>query len=164
MSENIRGSENGNLAHSTNWAFTCPEFSGLKYFCTNVPLPGITANYSEASTPYGTVYEAGSTTTFDSLSMTFLVNEDLSNWLEIFKHLRGVQPVESEQEHIDFDGHEEFDITLIYYLNSNTVGHKFFFKNARLVSLSGMDFDTTDSVNANLTATVEFVIQDMIVE
>ncbi len=87
-------------ADPTKFKFSIVKLPKVEYFCTQVNLPGIAIadNYSQP-TPFRDIPLPGEKLTYEPLSVTFLVDENLENYQEIHGWLRG----------LGFPGgHEEF--------------------------------------------------------
>ena len=71
--------------------FSILKLPKVEYFCTQVNLPGITLGGSlEQKTPLKDIPIPGDKLTYDPLSMTFLVDENLENFQEIHGWLVGL--------------------------------------------------------------------------
>jgi|TARA_B000000532_G_C18703171_1_gene334881 hypothetical protein len=87
-------------ADPTKFKFNILKLPKVEYFCTQVNLPGVSLadNYTQP-TPFRNIPLPGEKLEYESLAMTFLVDENLENYQEIHGWLRG----------IGFPGgHEEF--------------------------------------------------------
>ena len=87
-------------ADPTKFKFSIIKLPKVEYFCTQVNLPGISIsdNYSQP-TPFRDIPLPGEKLSYEPLSVTFIVDENLENYQEIHGWLRG----------IGFPGgHEEF--------------------------------------------------------
>ena len=87
-------------ADPTKFKFSIVKLPKVEYFCTQVNLPGISIsdNYSQP-TPFRDIPLPGEKLSYEPLSVTFIVDENLENYQEIHGWLRG----------IGFPGgHEEF--------------------------------------------------------
>ena len=78
-------------ADPTKFKFNVLKLPKVEYFCTSVNLPGIsiTDNYTQP-TPFRDIPMPGEKLTYDKLSLTFLVDENLENYQEIHGWLRGL--------------------------------------------------------------------------
>jgi len=78
-------------ADPTKFKFSIVKLPKVEYFCTQVNLPGIAIadNYSQP-TPFRDIPLPGEKLTYEPLSVTFLVDENLENYQEIHGWLRGL--------------------------------------------------------------------------
>lgn len=78
-------------ASPTQFKFNILKLPKVEYFCTQVNLPGITLGGSlEQKTPLKDIPLPGDKLSYDPLSMTFLVDENLENFQEIHGWLVGL--------------------------------------------------------------------------
>ena len=90
-------------ASPTQFKFSILKLPKVEYFCTAVNIPGISLGSTNQPTPLKVIPQPGDTLTYDNLSMTFMVDENLENYQEIHGWLRG----------LGFPGgHEEFKTLL----------------------------------------------------
>ena len=79
--------QNYNPLNSGGWNVTFSRFPHLRFFCTSVTLPGLSVQNTKYETPYGpfpvpgSMLENGS----QSISLTFMIDEDMNNWLELVR-------------------------------------------------------------------------------
>jgi hypothetical protein len=78
-------------ADPTKFKFNILKLPKVEYFCTAVNLPGVSLadNYSQP-TPFRDIPLPGEKLSYDRLSMSFLVDENLENYREIHGWLRGL--------------------------------------------------------------------------
>jgi len=77
-------------ASPTQFKFGIIKLPKVEYFCTAVNIPGITLGSSNQPTPLKQIPQPGDTLTYENLSMTFLVDENLENYQEIHGWLVGL--------------------------------------------------------------------------
>ena len=78
-------------ADPTKFKFNVIKLPKVEYFCTQVNLPGVSIadNYTQP-TPFRDIPMPGEKLSYDRLSLTFLVDENLENYQEIHGWLRGL--------------------------------------------------------------------------
>lgn len=78
-------------ADPTKFKFNITKLPKVEYFCTAVNLPGVSLqdNYTQ-QTPFRDIPLPGEKLSYDRLSMTFVVDENLENYQEIHGWLRGL--------------------------------------------------------------------------
>ena len=69
------------------------------FFCQSVSVPGITLGEFEQQTPLINIPIPGDKLEFESLSATFLIDEDLANYIEIMTWMKGLGTPESLTEY-----------------------------------------------------------------
>ena len=82
----------------------------ISYFCQSVSIPGIQVEALDRPTNIGmlSIPVAGAPVV-DDFEITFIVNEDLSNWLEIYNWMRSLTT---------FDDYDEYQETNTHYSNA----------------------------------------------
>jgi len=77
-------------ASPTQFKFGIIKLPKVEYFCTAVNIPGITLGSFNQPTPLKAIPQPGDQLTYENLSMTFLVDENLENYQEIHGWLVGL--------------------------------------------------------------------------
>ena len=62
----------------------------LQYFCQTVTLPGISTSEIPVQNPFVELYAPGEKAIYDTLNITFLVDAEMTAWLEIHDWLRAM--------------------------------------------------------------------------
>ena len=77
-------------ANPTQFKFQVIKLPKVEYFCTAANLPGINLGTAEQITPLKDIPLPGDRLQYDTLNITFLVDENLENYQEIHGWLRGL--------------------------------------------------------------------------
>ena len=77
-------------ASPTQFKFQITKLPKVEYFCTAVNLPSLTISETSQPTPFVDLPLPGTKLNYGTLSMTFLVDENLENFQEIHGWLRGL--------------------------------------------------------------------------
>tara|TARA_X000001382_G_C3123375_1_gene163929 strand:- start:22 stop:645 length:624 start_codon:yes stop_codon:yes gene_type:complete len=77
-------------ASPTQFKFQISKLPKVEYFCTQVNLPSLTISETSQPTPFVDLPLPGTKLTYGTLTMTFLVDENLENFQEIHGWLRGL--------------------------------------------------------------------------
>ena len=77
-------------ASPTQFKFSITKLPKVEYFCTAANLPGLNLGTAEQITPLKDIPMPGDRLVYDSLNITFLVDENLENYREIHGWLTGV--------------------------------------------------------------------------
>lgn len=122
-------------------------YPNLEYFCTSTSIPGI--SMSEAASPFkgSNIAFQGDRLTFDDLTVTFNVTEDMDNYLETYNWMMDI--VNGEYNGIT-------DATLIILNSHNNKSKEITFKEVFPTSLSGLEFNVNTNDIEYLTAEVTF--------
>ena len=161
--------ENKNFLAPVGFRFIMDRTPNTVYFCQSVNLPEISIGVREIQTPVKEYQVPGDKMTFGELSLTFLINENLDNFYEIYDWMKGLtNPKDFDQfpkyiASVDDDGRTLDDFTklttdarlLILDSNYNTTSTVVFF-NLFPISLSGVRFTSDANDIDYVTADVTF--------
>tara|TARA_Y100001973_G_C5198778_1_gene336146 strand:- start:2487 stop:3047 length:561 start_codon:yes stop_codon:yes gene_type:complete len=151
----------------------CPK---VDFLCNKANLPTITLGVAQQTSYLKNIPVPGDKMSFDDLVVSFIVDENLENYLQIYDWMTGLGFPESLQQFEDIkrksryfpefnEGFNERSDGTLMVLNSNynTVA-KVKFKDLFPFALTGIPFDATLTQEQFFTATVSFkyTIFDMI--
>ena len=161
--------KNRNFLSPTGFKFIMDKAPKVSFFGNQVNIPQMTLGVAEQPTYLRDIPLPGDKIQFDDFSLRFLVDEDLSNYMEIFSWIRALGFPESLEEIYawqkkDFDikqpakTQESFysDATLEILTSSQNPNFKVKFMDMFPTSLSTLEFDATDQDISYLTADVTF--------
>lgn len=151
---------NTSLLQPTKFQFIFARMPNLTYFCQNVSLPGAGLSEIIRNTPFVDLYVPGEKLVYEPIDITFLVDEDLRTWLEIYDWMVGLTfPEDFNQyrrmlkEKSDFGGTVS-DATLTILTNKNQTNIRVKFKDCFPTSLGALPFDSTSDANQVMTSTL----------
>ena len=161
--------ENRNFLSPTGFKFTLKRSPGTAFFCNQANIPDLTFGVATQATYLKDIPVPGDKIEFGDLNLRFLVDEDLGNYMEIQRWIRGLGYPESLNEFELLEAQAEIfgryanDQDNVYsdgtlsILSSNLVPKfQIFFRNLFPYSLSTMTFDATQSDQEYFTADVSF--------
>lgn len=128
-------------------------FPGVDFFCQKAGIPDISVPTTEFPTPFRTIpIPSAGGVTYGDFKISFIIDEDLKNYLTIFNWIQKNNLAESYDETaIDFSNGE------LHILNSNFKTNRIvFYERLFPIDLSGVDFDVSDQDVDYLTADVTF--------
>ena len=137
---------NHNLLTSLSFKFEIKKFPTITYFCQSCSIPGIQIGESLHSSPFVDFTVPGETLTFDTLSISFLVDEDMKNYEEIYNWLVAMGfPKSYSQATIDRGDPEQVfsDATLTVLNNNKNPKIEFTFMDCFPTSLGNISFDSS---------------------
>lgn len=115
----------------------------LTQFCQRINLPTLSFGVSDQANPTGiAIPRPGTRYAFDDITVGFLVDENMKNWLELYDWMKSLGIYESCNEPIPEDdkvSNAYLDITNSAYVPIIRVN----FYNMFPVMLTGLDFDST---------------------
>ena len=149
--------QNVNYLYQTNFRFDIFRLPKFEYFIQSISLPGFGAtDVLEQPTRFVAAKHPNTKLSFQNLDVTFLVDEDLSNWREIYDWMRTIYLMDSHNKFEEKIGTHFSDGTL-HTLNSAMLPNKEIrFRNLIPVSLSGFQFESSATDLTPITATITF--------
>ena len=171
-------------ASGTQWRLAFNRIPKTNWFCTAANVPGITLGEAQYPTPMSDMFVTGDKLTFETLNITFIVDEELQNYRELWDWIVGIgSPINHEQwstELFKGDGavrqfgtddadprtkptYEESNLysdgTLIVYNSKNQPKVNVLFKNMFPTSLSELQYsqELTDVEYFHATATFRYL-------
>lgn len=168
-----RNPANTDLLQSTKFRVIFDKFPNTTFFCQSANLPGVSLTEIVYQTSLLDVYVPGEKLVYDTLNITFLVDEDLSSWLEIHDWIRGLTFPTSFEEFVNLEnlasqsippisankgtgGVGMSDGTLTIHTNKNNPNMRFKFVNMFPTSVGTIQFNTGDSAENIMTADATF--------
>ena len=92
---------NRNYLSPTGFKFTITRSPKVSFFCNQANIPDLNLGVAVQPTYLKDIDTPGDKIQFGDLTLRFLVDEDLKNFMEIQKWIRGLGFPESMQEFID---------------------------------------------------------------
>jgi hypothetical protein len=135
----------------------------VNYFVQKAVIPRVSLGTADVATPFTKMPYPGTKLTFDNLQVTFKVDENMMNYLEIYSWLRDVGFPDNFAQYQNIAGQSISsgegvfsDITLIILSSAMNPNLEITFFDCFPVDLSELEFDSTLSDVDYLTATVTF--------
>ena len=82
--------DNYNLLSPISFRAIFTKLPTVAYFCQSINVPGVSVGETTRATPFIDYSEPGDSIRFDDLSLSFLVDEEMKNYLELVTWLRGI--------------------------------------------------------------------------
>jgi hypothetical protein len=156
---------NRNYLSPIGFKFTIAKEPKVSFFCTSAKLPEITLGTAVQPSYLKDIDVPGEKLTYGDFIMRFFVDENMENYMAIYHWLVGLGFPEStvqyknliQNENGDLDNKKAFSDGSLRILNSNYNDVAVVnFKDLFPVSLSSLDFESTESDINYLTAEVIF--------
>lgn len=160
---------NPNLLHANKFQFNFSRAPNLQYFCQSVLIPGISLMDVPKNNPFVDLYSPGEKAIYDTLNITFLIDEDLTAWREVHDWIRGMtfptdfseyRSLRQNRNYIASEsrkGFEQFsDGALTILSTANKPAFKFKFYDMFPLSVTSFPLSSTDSPETIITADATF--------
>ena len=115
---------------------------GVNYFCQRVSIPGITLSTTNLSTPYASIPIEGDVLEFEDLTIGFIVDEDMQNYLELYNWLQSLGFPDKYSQYDNEDSSIKSDMNILLHTNKSNPNYSIVFKDVFPVSLGAISFDT----------------------
>lgn len=150
-----------NITKDANFHFGIPELPLFSLFCQTLDLPSVTLGVAEQPTPLVEVKHPGDKIVFEDLMVSFLVDEELTNYLEVFKWIMHLGYPRSTsqyrklvQQDTVYTRKHELQCSLL--TNKMNFRQRIVFVGAFPTNLSTLPFTTNNEGVGHLTATATF--------
>ena len=157
--------QNRNFLSPVGFRFTLAKTPKVAFFCNSARIPEINLGVTNQPTYLKDLDIPGDKLTYGDLTLRFLVDENLENYMAIHNWMTGLGFPESTQDFKDLttddDGQRDFEQQFsdgnLSILNSNfrSVANVKFF-NLFPISLTSLDFDATEPDLQYFTAEASF--------
>ena len=169
--------KNRNYLSPVGFKFVITKAPKADFFSNSASIPGINLGFALQPNYLRDIPVAGDKLTFEDFNLSFFVDENLENYMEVQNWLRGLGYTDSVEEFIDLKKDDTYtpdpsaknalneysDATLIVYNSSFNEIVKVKFRDVFPVSLSTINFDASvgdiDYVTAD--ATFKYSIYDI---
>lgn len=156
---------NYNILSPVGYKLDIVKLPAVSYFCQSANIPDISLGTITRPSPLRDIPEPGDTIEMGSFEVSFLVDEDLYNYIEILTWIRGLGSMPSLASYRklvseDLGLKATTDITLTILTNSMNSNKTVNFTNCFPTSLGSISFmSTTESIDA-ITCDVSFAYVD----
>lgn len=149
--------ENRNKLTSNKFIFTITRTPTFSYFCQRANIPEISMGVSLQSNPTAMdIKRPGTRHVFGDLIVSFAVDEEMKNWLEIYNWIRDLSTDTYAYGDI-LKEDQKISTGMLYVLSSAYRPIvKVTFYDMFPTSLTGIDFDTTSADVASIIASATF--------
>jgi hypothetical protein len=139
-----------NSLQPSKYSVIFPEISDTIYFCQKINLPGVQVTELAHLTPNLDLYVPGTKMSYGTLDINFIVNEDISSWLQIHDWIRNIT---TEMRYRTLP---KAQAILTIYSNQNNPRMRIKYYDIFPLSLGDIEFDTTTTNEEHLTANATF--------
>jgi hypothetical protein len=164
---------NRNFLSPVGFNFSLAKEPKVSFFCTSARIPEISLGVAKQPSYLKDIDVPGEKLTYGDLTLRFLVDEDMSNYMAIHNWLTGLGFPETTQDFKNFiinedgiqDLQEQFSDGSLNILNSNyRVNAIVKFKDLFPVALTSLEFDTkaTDIQYFTAEATFKYTVYNIL--
>ena len=170
---------NRSILNRNNFKLLIDKVPTVEYYVRTVNIPGIT--FGEVVQGAGVGLDAffpGDKASFDTLEVSFIVDEDLTNFTEIYDWIDSIVPISNSKNFetytdtaknktnilasIDNDQNQYSDITLVINTNKNIPNRFIRFHDAFPISLSSIELESgADAEPAICTVSFRFTFYEI---
>jgi len=142
---------NKSFLSNNKFDFVLKRIPNFTFLVQSVNLPGLTLASTAINTPFSTISVPGNQITFGTLSLTFLVDEDMQAWYELYDWIVQLGNPTGYDKIGRLTGPEGStinplsDATLYVKTNSNNPNFKFNFIDVYPTELGEMTFTSSDN-------------------
>jgi hypothetical protein len=138
-----RQPKNDNTLMNNYFRFSLERVPFVSYFCQRATIPSLGFNFIEVPTRFGAKLNiTGTSFEFDDLTISFIVDEKMQNWLEIYNWMKQLANLEKSTETVDYKERTS-DAEIITLNSASKPQLAFKFKHIFPVSLGAVNFDST---------------------
>ena len=156
-----------NFLIPNGFMFKVERLPKVSFFTQSIELPSLSLPAIDLPTPLSVIDVPSDQLQFSTLSVPFIVDEKMDNWVEVYKWMRGLGFPENYSQYTtensprnNMNNISELQrnysqATLIVLGSNNTPVREFTFVDCFPTSLSGISFSSTNTDVQYVTATVE---------
>ena len=122
----------------------------VQYFCQRISLPTIVLGETNEPSPFLNLPLEGDTLTFEAMSLSFIIDEDLKNYISIYNWMTALGFPRDYDQFAALKtistGSEETkysDLTIVLHTNKSNPNYRVKFTDCFPTSLSSIQFDST---------------------
>lgn len=154
---------NRNFLSPLNFKFQIKKAPHVNFFIQKVNIPTISLTPAVATNPFVNIPLPGEHLTYGELDITFKVDEDLQNYLEIHNWITGLGKPEEFSQYKNIADKKEWtgegiysDISVMVLSSTKSANYEIVYVDGYPTALSGIEFNTVDSDVNYVTATATF--------
>ena len=165
---------NYNVLSPVSFRFSVKKIPNVSFFCQSASIPDLTVGVVSRPNPLRDFNTFGDNLEVGTLEITFIVDEDLANYIEIQKWMRDLTSPENfvgynatlvnTTEGLGTFGGLVADATLHILTNAMNTNKNIQYKEIFPTSLGALEFTTQDTEISAITATCSFNVADFTIE
>ena len=137
---------NINQLNVVSFATNFLRMPGINYFCQRVNIPGISLANTIQATPFSNIPIEGDVLEYEDLSIAFIVDEDMQNYLELYNWLHSLGFPDRYAQYDNQTGQSiKSDVNIIIHTNKSNPNYSIVFKDVFPIQLGVINFDTNNT-------------------
>ena len=162
--------DTNNYLNSNYFKLVFSRLPTMTYFCQSVNIPALNFGITEQATRFGlNIKRPGTHYNFDPLNISFLLDESIKNWTEIFTWMESIANYEIDTP-IERGGpiipHEDVhsDARILITNSAFVPKYEAVFKDVLPYSLSGWQFNSTENDSTPIVVQASFTFTSFRIE
>lgn len=153
--------DNKSFLSNNKYEFVIDRLPNIKFFSQTVNLPGISLSATSTPSPFVNLYNPGNQLTFEPLQISYIVDEDMKSWFELYTWMTNLGNPESLNKLgiltkvAGKNNSVMSDASLLIKTNANNPNIKISFRDMFPTDLQGVTFSSIEGQDF-LTATATF--------
>lgn len=151
---------NKSFLSNNKFDFIIDRLPNLQFMVQSINLPTISLGIVNTPSPFVNVQNPGNILSFEQLTMTYIVDEDMESWFDVYDWLHGLAGTEGYPKSVfkNYPGSNQnftSNASLLIKTNSNNANIRIKFFDLFPTDLSGFQFSAIDNHDF-ITTTVTF--------
>jgi hypothetical protein len=140
---------------------TVKRMPNVQFFTQRATIPSVTKRGIDRQTPFKTIYETGDQVSYSELNLTFIVDEQMNNYIEVFDWIKGLTFPENFDQFKKLSESDEglrSDISIVVKNSSKNPSIVIDYFDCFPIALSEVLLDTTqnDVIYPEVTVTFQY--------
>ena len=159
---------NKNMLSPVGFQLTIQRSPHINFFVQGITIPSLSLGTAEQQTPIFTVPQPGDRVVYGELSVSFRVDEDMNNYLDVFNWIKGLGFPETQEQYAELEKHPQWsgeglvsDGTVVILSSAMNANVEFVFTDMWPTSLSGFEMNSRDSSVEYIECTADFKFTSM---
>jgi hypothetical protein len=150
-----------NFLSPLEFIVTVKRLPNIQFFTQRATIPSVNIQPINKPTPFKTIFETGDNITYSELNLSFIVDEDMNNYIEVFNWLKGLSFPENFGQFKNLKESEDgtrSDISVLVKNSHKNPSVLINYYDCFPISLSEVLLDTTQSdiIYPEATATFQY--------
>lgn len=150
-----------NYLSPLEFVVTVKRLPNVQFFTQRATIPSVNIQAIDKPTPFKTIFETGDRINYSELNLSFIVDEDMNNYIEVFNWMKGLSFPENFNQYKNLKESEnglKSDISIVIMNSHKNPSISVDYYDCFPISLSEVLLDTTqnDIIYPEATATFQY--------